>query len=89
MNKFMKEAIRLAKIGMDKNNGGPFGAVIVYKDKIIGRGYNQVIATNDPTKHAEIVAISRASKYLKSFDLSKCELYATGEPGPMALAAIA
>jgi guanine deaminase len=89
MNKFLKEAYRLGQIGMRKNAGGPFGAVIVYKNKIIGRGYNRVLETNDPTKHAEMMAISDAAKHLKRFDLSDCELYATGEPCPMCLAAIA
>jgi tRNA(Arg) A34 adenosine deaminase TadA len=89
MNKYMNEAIHLAQIGMRKNAGGPFGAVVVHKNKIIGKGYNQVIATNDPLKHAEMIAISKASKYLKKFDLSGCELYTTAKPCPMCLGAAA
>jgi tRNA(Arg) A34 adenosine deaminase TadA len=87
--KFMEEAIKLARYGMNKHAGGPFGAVIVRKNKIVGKGYNKVLSTNDPTKHAEMVAISDASKNLKRFDLSDCEIYATGQPCPMCLAAIA
>jgi tRNA(Arg) A34 adenosine deaminase TadA len=87
--KFMEEAIKLGRYGMNKHAGGPFGAVIVRKNKIVGRGYNKVLGTNDPTKHAEMVAISDASKNLKRFDLSDCEIYATGQPCPMCLAAIA
>jgi tRNA(Arg) A34 adenosine deaminase TadA len=89
MNKFMEKAIRLGEIAMNKNAGGPFGAVIVCKNKIVGQGYNKVIGTNDPTKHAEMVAISNASAKLKRFDLSDCVLYASGQPCPMCLAAIA
>jgi tRNA(Arg) A34 adenosine deaminase TadA len=89
MNKFMKEAIKIANYGIDNNCGGPFGAVIVKKGKIIGKGYNQVTSTNDPTAHAEIQAIRQACNRIKSFDLSGCEIYATGQPCPMCESAIA
>lgn len=74
--------------GLKKGEGGPFGAVIVRKGKIIAQAHNQVLKTNDPTAHAEINAIRIASKKLKRFDLSDCELYTTCEPCPMCFAAI-
>ena len=85
---FMQQAIRLSQSGMQKNEGGPFGCVIVQGDKIIGQGNNQVICTNDPTAHAEIVAIRNACKNLGTYDLVDCELYTSCEPCPMCLAAI-
>ena len=84
----MKRAIELAEKGMDSNSGGPFGAVIVKNDKIIAEGYNQVIAKNDPTAHAEIVAIKKACKKLNSFQLKDCIIYTSCEPCPMCLGAI-
>jgi guanine deaminase len=87
-NKFMREAIRLSQIKMRGNHGGPFGAVVVRHGKIIGRGWNQVTTTNDPTAHAEMVAIRAACRRLKSFQLDECELYTSCEPCPMCLAAI-
>ena len=86
--KFMREAIRLSMEGVNNNEGGPFGAVIVKDGKIIGRGNNRVTSTNDPTAHAEIVAIRDACKKLKSFQLSGCEVYTSCEPCPMCLGAI-
>ena len=86
--KFMQEAILLSKIGMDRNEGGPFGCVIVKGDEIIGRGNNKVILNNDPTAHAEIVAIRDACKYLGTFQLDDCEVYTSCEPCPMCLGAI-
>ena len=83
----MLEAIRLSLENV-KKGGGPFGAVIVKKGKIISRGFNMVTAGNDPTAHAEIVAIRKASKKLKSFDLKGCEIYTSCEPCPMCLSAI-
>ena len=83
----MKEAIKEALSGMRKNQGGPFGAIIVRNGKIISRGHNHVLLTNNPTAHAEIVAIRKATRKLKRFDLSDCELYTTCEPCPMCLAA--
>lgn len=88
MNKFMREAIREAEKGIDNLHGGPFGSVIVKDDKIIARGHNEVIKNNDPTCHGEMQAIRKACKKLKTFDLSGCEIYTTGEPCPMCLSAI-
>ena len=84
----MALAVAQAYLGMRKNSGGPFGAVIVRNGREVAKGHNQVIGTNDPTAHAEIVAIRRASTKLKRFDLSDCEIYSTCEPCPMCLAAI-
>jgi guanine deaminase len=88
MHKFMKTAIKEALNGLHGNDGGPFGAVIVRNGKIIAKGHNEVIKTNDPTAHAEIVAIRQASARLRRFDLSDCTIYATCEPCPMCLSAI-
>ena len=85
---FMKEAIRLAIDNVHERNGGPFGAVVVKDGKIISRGYNQVTANNDPTAHAEVVAIREACKALNSFQLEGCEIYTSCEPCPMCLGAI-
>jgi len=84
----MRAAIRLAREKMRRNDGGPFGAVVVRRGKIIGRGWNRVTSTNDPTAHAEILAIREACRRLKDFRLDDCELYASFEPCPMCLAAI-
>lgn len=86
--KFMRHAIELGRKGMQAGNGGPFGAVIVRNGMIIGEGWNCVLSSNDPTAHGEIVAIRDASKHIKSYDLSDCELYTSGEPCPMCLSAI-
>lgn len=86
--KFMKEAINVAINGMNQNEGGPFGCVIVKDGKIIGRGNNKVTSTNDPTAHAEVIAIREACKNLKSFQLEGCEIYTSCEPCPMCLGAI-
>jgi guanine deaminase len=85
---FMAEAIRLAIEGVSAGRGGPFGAVVVKEGQIIGRGCNEVTATNDPTAHAEVVAIREACKSLGTFHLDGCELYASCEPCPMCLSAI-
>ena len=87
-NSFMEEAIRLAIDGVISGRGGPFGAVIVKDGKIVGRGCNEVTSKNDPTAHAEIVAIREAAKTLGVFHLTGCELYTSCEPCPMCLAAI-
>lgn len=87
-DKFMRKAIRLSIANVDKANGGPFGAVIVKDGKVIARGTNNVTATNDPTAHAEIVAIRKACKILKTYQLTGCEIYTSCEPCPMCLAAI-
>ena len=84
---FLREAIRLSVEKMESAAGGPFGAVIVRDGKVIGRGWNQVTSTNDPTAHAEVVAIRDACSKLKSFSLSGCELYSSCEPCPLCLAA--
>ena len=84
----MEEAIRLAGDNVEHNHGGPFGAVVVKDGKIIGKGGNQVTIANDPTAHAEIVAIRQAAKNLGTFDLSGCEIYSSCEPCPMCLGAI-
>src|SRR6478672_1004277 len=87
-SKFMTEAIQLAVEGVAAGRGGPFGAVVVKEGQIVGRGCNEVTSKNDPTAHAEIVAIREAGKALGLFHLTGCELYATCEPCPMCLAAI-
>ena len=84
----MCAAIRLAWGKMRRNDGGPFGAVVVRRGKVIGRGWNRVTSTNDPTAHAEIMAIREACRRLKTFRLDDCELYASCEPSPMCLAAV-
>ena len=86
--KFMLEAIKLSKTGSDNGEGGPFGCVIVKDDEIVGRGNNKVLATNDPTAHAEVVAIRDACKNLGAFQLEGCEVYTSCEPCPMCLGAI-
>jgi guanine deaminase len=85
---FMQEAINVGLSGMRNNLGGPFGCVIVKDDKIIGKGCNSVIASNDPTAHAEVVAIRDACKNLDSFQLEDCEVYTTCEPCPMCMGAL-
>ena len=85
---FLEEAIRLSKEKMEAGEGGPFGAVIVRDDRIIGRGWNRVTSTNDPTAHAEIVAIRDACAHLKNFSLAGYEIYSSCEPCPLCLAAI-
>ena len=84
----LREAIRLSIEKMEGNEGGPFGAVIVRKGEIVGRGWNRVTSTNDPTAHAEIVAIREACSKLKTFSLAGCEIYSSCEPCPLCLAAI-
>jgi guanine deaminase len=85
---FMRRAIALAQIGVDMGAGGPFGAVVVRNGEIVGEGYNQVTSTNDPTAHAEVVAIRNACLKLESFQLEDCILYTSCEPCPMCLGAI-
>jgi len=86
--KFMLEAIKLADSGMNSGKGGPFGAIVVKNGKIIGKGNNQVTTSNDPTAHAEVVAIRDACKNINSFQLEDCEIYTSCEPCPMCLGAI-
>lgn len=87
-NAFMAEAIRLAEQNIGSGKGGPFGAVIVKNGEIIARGSNQVTSRNDPTAHAEVVAIREACQQLGSFQLEGCEIYCSCEPCPMCLGAI-
>lgn len=85
---FLSKAITLARQGMQNKQGGPFGALVVKNNEIIGEGVNQVTSTNDPTAHAEMVAIRAACHTLASFQLSGCTLYTSCEPCPMCLGAI-
>ena len=85
---FLREAIRLSLEKMEAGEGGPFGAVIVRNGEIVGRGWNRVTSTNDPTAHAEIVAIRDACCRLGQFSLAGCEIYTSCEPCPMCFAAI-
>ncbi len=85
---FVRMAIEAANDGMDANEGGPFGAVIVKNGQIVAKGNNQVTSTNDPTAHAEVVAIRRACEKLGTFQLDGCTLYSSCEPCPMCLGAI-
>lgn len=87
-HEFMKMAIDLSRKGMQEGKGGPFGCVIVKEGKVIGSGSNSVLSTNDPTAHAEIVAIRDACKNIGHFQLEGCEVYTSCEPCPMCLGAI-
>jgi len=84
----MREAIRLSVQMMRRGKGGPFGAIVVKDSRIVGRGCNRVTSLNDPTAHAEIVAIREACRRLRTFRLDDCELYTSCEPCPMCLSAI-
>ena len=84
---FLARAIELARQGSRQGDGGPFGAVIVRDGKIVGEGWNRVVASQDPTAHAEIAAIRMACTALGNFHLSDCTLYASSEPCPMCLSA--
>ena len=88
MNPFMKRAIEEAITGVNNNDGGPFGAVIVQNDTIIAAEHNQVLKTHDPSAHAEVMAIRVATEQLQTPHLSDCVLYTTCEPCPMCLGAI-
>lgn len=85
---FMRRAISLANDGMTNGTGGPFGAVVVKDDKIIAEGCNMVSSTNDPTAHAEVIAIREACAKLNTFQLDDCTIYTSCEPCPMCLGAI-
>ena len=85
---FMRRAIQLSHEKMEEGSGGPFGAVIVKDGLVIAEGWNRVTSINDPTAHAEIVAIRAACAALGSFSLRHCEIYTSCEPCPMCLAAI-
>ena len=84
----MREAIRLSENKMRQGYGGPFGAVLVRNGEVVARGFNNVLISKDPTAHAEVDAIRKASEALDTFDLSDCELYTSCEPCPMCLGAI-
>ena len=88
MNEYMKIAKELAEDNLKTNKGGPFGACVVKNGEIIGIGSNHVLCDNDPTAHAEIVAIRNACRTLETYDLSDCELYTSCYPCPMCLSAI-
>ena len=88
MNKYMRMAITEAKKGINKGEGGPFGAVIVKDGVVVAKAHNTVLKNHDATCHGEVNAIRKASKKLNTFDLSGCEIYTTGEPCPMCLGAI-
>ncbi|KAA3638365.1 MAG: nucleoside deaminase [Proteobacteria bacterium] len=85
---FMQRAIELAREGMDAGAGGPFGSVVVKDGEIIAEGYNGVTSNNDPTAHAEVMAIRAACQKLGTFQLDDCEIYTSCEPCPMCLGAI-
>ena len=87
MSEFISMANEEALSGALANDGGPFGAVITKDGKVLSRGHNEVLKTNDPTAHAEMVAIRRAVQALGSYDLSGCEIHSSCEPCPMCLAA--
>ncbi len=87
-NPFMRRAIDLSIENVRAGRGGPFAAVVVKDGKIIGEGTNRVTSANDPTAHAEIVAIREACQGLRSFQLNGCEFYTTCEPCPMCMGAI-
>lgn len=86
--RFLEEALTLGIQGMEQGEGGPFGAVIVQNGSIIARGWNRVLATHDPTAHAEIVALRHAAEHLGRDRLEDCILYASCEPCPMCMAAL-
>jgi len=85
---FMMRAIELARHGMTRGDGGPFGAVIVRDGEIVGEGWNRVLATHDPTAHGEVTAIRDACSRVATHDLAGSVIYTTGEPCPMCLGAI-
>jgi len=84
----MKRAIELARGGIARGDGGPFGAVVTRDGEIIGEGWNRVVSSNDPTAHGEITAIRDACAKLGNFSLEGCEIHTTGQPCPMCLGAI-
>jgi guanine deaminase len=87
-NLFMARAIQLSIENVRSGRGGPFGAVVVKNDHIIAEGVNQVTSTNDPTAHAEVLAIRQACQKLGFFELKECQIYTSCEPCPMCLGAI-
>lgn len=87
-HQFMRTAIELARQGMHAGHGGPFGCIIVKGDEVVGQGCNAVTSSNDPTAHAEVVAIRKACNHLQVHQLTGCELYTSCEPCPMCMGAI-
>jgi guanine deaminase len=85
---FMSMAVEESRQGMEVGHGGPFGCVVVKGDEVIARGHNQVLLSNDPTAHAEVVAIRNACEVLQHFQLTGCEMYCSCEPCPMCMGAI-
>jgi guanine deaminase len=85
---FLERAIELSREGMENGHGGPFGCVVVKDNVIVGEGNNRVTSSNDPTAHAEVVAIRDACNRLQTFQLSECDIYTSCEPCPMCLGAI-
>lgn len=86
--RFMQMAVKLSEKGMSNGDGGPFGTIVVRGEEVVGEGWNQVLRHNDPTAHAEVVAIRAACKKLGTFQLHDCEIYTSCEPCPMCLGAI-
>lgn len=87
-NNFLERAIELSRIGMEEGRGGPFGCVIVKDNQVIAEGTNQVTSANDPTAHAEVVAIREACGRINNYQLNDCDIYTSCEPCPMCLGAI-
>src|SRR5437868_12563450 len=87
-NKYLEIAIQLSKKGMKDGKGGPFGCIVVRGDEVVGEGCNKVTSSNDPTAHAEVVAIRNACEKLGTFQINDCEIYTSCEPCPMCLGAI-
>lgn len=85
---YLREAIHLSRERMAAGEGGPFGVLVEFEGQIIGRGWNRMVATNDPTAHAEVVAIRDACTRLGRFSLAGCSIYSSCEPCPLCLAAI-
>lgn len=88
MNKYMRMAVEEGFKNLESGAGGPFGAVIVRNGELVARARNKVLLTNDPTMHAEMIAIRQACAKLGRFDLSDCEIYSTCQPCPMCIGAI-
>lgn len=86
--RFMQMAVDLSRKGMENGDGGPFGSIVVKGEEVVGKGWNQVLLLNDPTAHAEVVAIRDACKQLGTFQLHDCEIFTSCEPCPMCLGAI-
>src|ERR1700744_2698305 len=87
-SKFMRRVLELPQRGMDPGHGAPFGSVIVKDGEIVGEAHNEVLSSNDPTAHAELLAVRRASANLKNFNLSGCELYTNGAPCCMCMSSM-